>query len=432
MAKVAPDASQEATTVFLMSPEESGLLMMPSELLLIATATFFKGTVPSEDLKRRVVEIVQANPWLACRLKKLVNADGKKKPAIVYGEKPSPESILAYHYKEYSVADVQGDQKGLAAIDVSQPYEAICKAVMKSDAKLSCGSKCVGKDEPQFRVTAVPSADGSRFALLISLSHVIADGYTYYEVLNLLSLSAPMKVLNPIRKPGFGPALKAAVGKVEYGFPGSAGYLCNALGNMICGSKPKIRAHWIDKDKVAAAKAKEAGGVVPFVSTNDVVTSVFGRLTRANALEMAIDMRNRLPAYDKADAGNYEFALYYRPADYATPSLVRQAVAGKDGEYGRRCTGSRTKLPGFWGALRGRIAIITNWSSNHSGEIALGDACAQELHLPLYSAPPLDAGIVFRPTPDALGLITFARSIKKGAFQDQIFGELVSDRIFSE
>jgi len=281
----------------------------------------------------------------------------------------------------------------------------------------------------------VPSADGERFALLVSLSHVIADGYTYYEILNLLSLQLPMKALNPIRKRDFPTALEAALGKAEYAFPGSAGYMCNALANMIFGATPKIRAHFIDKGKVAAAKAKEqaVGGPVPFVSTNDVVTSAFGKITRANVLEMAIDMRERLPAYTKSDAGNYEFALYYRPVDFATPSQIRQAVMGKDGQYGRRCTGSRSQLPGFWGGAMGRIALITNWSSNHTGEITLGEGCMQELHLPLYSAPPLEAGIVFKPTPSTLGLITFGRHIDAAAFEGEasVFGGLVSNRIFS-
>ena len=433
MVAVAPAPVEDGTTktVFLMSPEETGLLMMPSSLVTIVTCTFFKGKVP-EQLKQRVTEVVQANPWLACRLKKQVNDKKKKQAAMVYDPQPRPEAILADHYKEYSVADVQGGKRELAAIDVGQPYEAICKAADKSAAKLSCGGECVDKNEPQFRVTVVPSDDGQRFAVLVSLSHVVADGYTYYEILNLLSLNAPMKVLNPIRKPGFTEALTAALGKTESNYPASAGYLFNALGNMIFGKKPKVCAHYIDKDKVDAAKAREAGGTVPFVSTNDVVTSAFGKLTQTNVLEMAIDMRNRLPVYTKEDAGNLEFALYFTPEDFATPSLVRQAVAGKDGQFGRRCSGSDTKLPGCWGASRKRIAIITNWSSNHN-ECFLGDGCTQELHLPLYTAPPLDAGIIFKPTPSTLGLITFARHIKKGDFEGDasVFGELVSERIFN-
>jgi len=365
-------------------------------------------------------------------------SDKKKKVAMVYDAQPKLEAIVADHYREYSVADVQGDST-LSDIDVSQTYEVICKAACKSDAMLVAGSKCVGKNEPQFRVTVVPSADGERFTLLVSISHVIADGYTYYEILNLLSLNAPMKVLNPVRKAGFTQSLEAALGKKESNFPMSPGYMCNAIGNMMFGSKPKIRARFIDQDKVAAVKAREAGSSVPFVSTNDIVTSEFGKLTRTNVLEMAIDMRDRLPGYTKADAGNLEFALYYRPEDFATPSLIRQSISSKDGKLGRCCTGSSTKLPGFWSASRKRIALITNWSSNHSGQCVLGDGCTQELHLPIYTQVPLEAGIVFKPTPGSLGLIHWQRPIKKSALQtsqgdqggDSIFGELISDRVFS-
>jgi hypothetical protein len=417
--------------------EEAGLLAIPgadgADWLAVSTVTFFKGIVPTEDLKRRITEIVKANPWLACRLEKQVDpSDKKKKAAIVFDTQPKPEAILADHYKEYSVADIQGDNKNkLSAIDIGQTYEAICKAAGKSNTIVKTR---LGKNEPQFRVTAVPSADGKRFALLVSISHVIADGYTYYEILNLLSLNTQMKVLNPVRKSGFTKSLETALGKKEANFPGTAGYMFNAMGNMMFGSKPKVRAHFIDRDKVAAAKAKEAGQSVPFVSTNDVVTSVFGKLTKTNVLEMAIDMRNRLPDYTKTDAGNYEFALYYRPEDYATPSLIRQSITGKDGKFGRCCTGSKTKLPGFWGASRKRIAVITNWSTNHTGECALGDGCTQELHLPIFTQMPLEIGIIFKPTPDTLGLMTMARHIKKGAFQQEggsVFGKLVSDRIFS-
>eukprot|EP00966_Prymnesium_polylepis_P253697 5863678-Prymnesium_polylepis.1 len=161
MAEVAPAApSETTTTVFLMSPEESGLLFMPSDILNITTATFFKGKVPTEDLKRRIIEVVQANPWLACRLKKQVDpSDCKKKVAMVYAAQPTPEAIVADHYKEYSVADVQGDTKNLSAIDVGQSYEAICKAA-KGEFLKTNGKQCIGKNEPQFRVIAVPSTDG--------------------------------------------------------------------------------------------------------------------------------------------------------------------------------------------------------------------------------------------------------------------------------
>jgi hypothetical protein len=409
---------------------------MPSSIFNITTATFFKGKVPTEDLERRITELVQANPWLACRLKKEVDpSDKKKKAAMVYDAQPKREAIVADHFKEYSVADVQGDKKKkLSTIDIGQPYQAICEAVGKTAGVHCTGSKCLGKNEPQFLVTAVPSADGERFALLVSISHVIADGYTYYEVLNLLSLNAPMKVLNPVRKSGFTESLKTTLGRKEYDFPMCAGYICNAIGNMMFGPKPKIHAHFIDKEKVAAVKAKEAaGGPVPFVSTNDIVTSAFGKLTRTNVLEMAINMRDRLPDFTIADAGNLEWAIYFRPQDFATPSLIRQALSSKDGKLGRCCAGSSTELPSFWEAARKRIAIITNWSSNHTGEWVLGDGCTQELHLPIYTTAPLDFGIVFKPTPGTLGLLTWTRHVQKDAFQqgDGVFGDLVSERIFS-
>jgi hypothetical protein len=333
------------------------------------------------------------------------------------------------------LTEVQGDTKQqLSSIDVSQPYEAMCKAAQRQEIKTS--NAALGKDEPQFRVTVVPSTDGQRFAMLVTISHIIADGYTYYEILNLLSFNVPMKVLNPIRKCGFTESLQGALGKQAYDFTMCPGYMCNAAWNMIFGKTPSIQAHFIDKDKVAAIKTREAGKSVPYVSTNDVVTSAFGKLTQTNVLEMAINMRDRCGDFTKDDAGNLEWCVYYRPEDYATPSLIRQSITAKEGRLSRFNTGSSTKLPGFWGAAKKRIAILTNWSSNHSGECFIGDGCTQELHLPIYTQVPLDFGIIFKPTPDTLGLISYSRNIKQDDFHqqslkgDNIFGKLISDQIF--
>ena len=60
---------------------------------------------------------------------------------------------------------------------------------------------------------------------------------------------------------------------------------------MMCGSKTKIEARYIDQDKVISSKEKVKDG---FVSTNDIVTSSFARATKVDILLMAINLRNRV------------------------------------------------------------------------------------------------------------------------------------------
>ena len=55
-------------------------------------------------------------------------------------EDPAVSVLLLEAGPEHRSADLPPE---LAAIDVGQPYEAICKAGDKSAAKLSCGGECV-------------------------------------------------------------------------------------------------------------------------------------------------------------------------------------------------------------------------------------------------------------------------------------------------
>ena len=61
---------------------------------------------------------------------------------------------------------------------------------------------------------------------------------------------------------------------------------------------------------VKTAAAKE--GDVPFVSTNDVLSSWFLRGTECTGGTMVIDLRNRLPRLKSRHAGNYVDTLHYR------------------------------------------------------------------------------------------------------------------------
>ena len=65
------------------------------------------------------------------------------------------------------------------------------------------GVKAVNKGDVQLKVTIVPgesTGSGEQWALIVSISHTIADGYTYYQIYNMLSSSAEIKKLSPERK----------------------------------------------------------------------------------------------------------------------------------------------------------------------------------------------------------------------------------------
>ena len=80
------------------------------------------------------------------------------------------------------------------------------------------GVKAVNKGDVQLKVTIVPgesTGSGEQWALIVSISHTIADGYTYYQIYNMLSSSAEIKKLSPARKDSFSAGLAGVVGKAE-------------------------------------------------------------------------------------------------------------------------------------------------------------------------------------------------------------------------
>ena len=76
----------------------------------------------------------------------------------------------------------------------TSPGRAICTAY-----RGTTGVKAVNKDAVQMKVTIVPDKSpsaGDQWALIVSISHTIADGYTYYEVrAPSLLLSSPSLAL---------------------------------------------------------------------------------------------------------------------------------------------------------------------------------------------------------------------------------------------
>ena len=59
---------------------------------------------------------------------------------------------------------------------------------------MDTGLSPVGKDKPVTLLTLAESAP-SKFAMVFSISHGIADGETYYEILQMLHPGAPVRAL---------------------------------------------------------------------------------------------------------------------------------------------------------------------------------------------------------------------------------------------
>lgn len=372
----------------------------------ITTVTFCRGDINAVTvvLKERLLSIVQANPWLAGRL---VKEGGK-----LFNRFPKAVSSV----EECLNPSTRGGKTlPIPVVDSTMDYFTVCQVLGGSAAEIMKGSSCIGKDCLLFALSIIPDAKrpADTFALVISGSHVIIDGFTYYKLLSMLCDGAEIKAMNPVRKHEIMEQSKQAMGEKESLFANGGGVLCNVLGGLMCGSKPLIESFYVDKEKVNALKAQK-GNDVDFVSTNDVLTSQFGNATNADFLLMPLNFREKLPLFTTDDAGNYEGALVFLKEDYADASLIRKSLQSGPPRYLRGGSATPGALPGCCKACKGRMAMVTNWTFPFFSELKI-EGCQQMLHLPLCDVKmvPFEVGVVYRPRAGEIAVTFFVRSLDR-------------------
>ncbi len=188
---------------------------------------------------------------------------------------------------------------------------------------------------------------------------------------------------------------------------------------------------WASQEKAKAMKE----GQVPFVSTNDALTSWFFREMKSDLNIMVANFRSRTPAVlDLAEqhVGNYEANVPYFPGDVETPALIRQSIRNADGGFRARRVGSpSTKVPKFSTLLRSKSALITNWATFYRDVILRNSASDDEgylhtpkLHLPIMETDGIitsvwDNGIIFRPRASEIGILMITRRFDSDALLQQ-------------
>ena len=103
---------------------------------------------------------------------------------------------------------------------------------------------------------------------------------------------------------------------------------------------------------------------MPFVSTNDALTSWFFREMKCDINVMVANFRSRRPAIldlTEHHAGNYEANVPYFPGDVERPALIRQSILSPENQFRARRAGSpATKVPGFFLPILEPNGLITS------------------------------------------------------------------------
>ena len=392
----------------------------------VTTTTLYEGAAPVEFLRGRLALMLEKNPWLTARIVKKNTADGVV--ALAYAKSFELESAIDQHFSVYEPGEV--------GFSLSMPYEAIVNCLLHVQCARS--KPATDEDEPLFKVAVVPVEEGEAednqltplqgsmtlpgFALVVSMNHTLGDGHTYYKLYGMLSADTDIVALDPVRVAGFEEAKTEVIGEKENAMFSSAG-MSLGIGGIYIGEKiphrepQNVSIHAVDPAWVAQEKAKaKEEGQVPFISTNDALTSWFFREVNCDLNIMVANFRSREPSVlglTDLNVGNYEANVPYFPGDVETPSLIRQSIRSADGGFRARRAGSPpTEIPKFKTLIHNRSAIVTNWASFYR-DVVLQDR-SPKLHLPIMETDGLitsvwNNGIIFRPRAGEIGMFLITR-----------------------
>jgi hypothetical protein len=389
------------TVIELLEGEREGMVHAPS----INTITFFKGHISDVDLSLRVNDIVAQNPWLDSKLVTLKNRGGL---CAVYN------SASPTRFRHFEVNR-----------DVSVSTESAYNDIMnKIDPLLvKMGRQSADREEPVFKVCLIEMKERKECALIVSLSHVIGDGHTFYKIYSMLNPSSKVCSLESTRNRSFMTQLDRVQGPHINNWLRTPTTIIGFILNAVARKAPYMGVFEVNMEAVENMKADVLSratitAVTPkFLSTNDILTSFFYRIFESDYLMMCLNYRNRIEGFTDGMSGNYESVLVYDPSEAASPVALRESLARGGSKSGA--------VPTMWQSLRSNISASTNWSTFYE-EVNFPHA-NQIIHLPVVKSADAifrDTLIIFRKSKESLGILYAGRKFNCQSFKVATAGVL--------
>ncbi len=375
-----PSLSYGDACLTLLSVEtERPLMNAPS----VTTINIYEGRLPANEIRKRVADIIAANPWLASRL--LTGRNGKC--AMHYSSTPSKDEC-ASHVVEVSISSLGG----------AKSYEDLAADVTLQALVVGTGASTLDRiDALQFRVGIAYDERAGKSALIFSLSHVMSDGATFYSLYRQLDPCEPIVSLHAERREE---ATKAINRSADMRWLFTARWMVGMAVNVVWTNLAALRIGWdsratqirrvssIHADTIAQLKAEATSNprrrpsessplVPPFVSTHDLVASSFFHTARMAGNLLVVNMRvgGRAEGVGKELAGNYDAVIVYPLQDCVRPEQIRQSLSTL------RCESGNDPAP--FSTMHG-FALVSNWASfSHNLDDAYA-GCTLIEHLPFF------------------------------------------------
>lgn len=371
-----------------------GFSMLTSVTIMI----HFDDEVSSDFLLKRMLQTMVNNPFLAGRLIR----NTSRQVALRF---PSPQSLTSCITQENLAVT------HFKVIDhISSPFDSLCYGQMVEyvkDRAVKRGRCCIDKDEPLFLLTLYRYGDGydqnqegtlgtrkGRSSLLVSMSHVIGDGFTFFRIVDALGASplsneskAPSRVMDCTRDKSFRASLAQIVGEASLRFQWHWTSITGKLLNLLINPKRtcalfQLSSSFINQEKRAST------GMCEYVTTNDVLVSSLASPTLFDCdfINLVVHLRPFLfpthqnPTQDNIieKAGNYFAAVVLNRAAMTSPANVRAAVqsrlkrATKTGDVNNSIEEQDDDFPSLYERFRlyGTM-LVSNWCSLESPSLQL-------------------------------------------------------------
>lgn len=375
----------------LMDWEAQGVVYADS----VNSITFYDGFVLEESIRSKVDKICESNPWLLSRLIKSTKSNQK----IVAVYTPNTANSAFAFVKNPAMGALTGYADLVRATD---PH------------RVKTGIDSLNKNEPLFKVTLIEIVPHCKYALVVSMSHVLGDGHTFYNIYSMLDKSAEVRALIATRQHSFEPITWQATGGKVSTWLQSPFVLWGFFQNLLWRRLPRTSVFSIDSQVVSALKqayierysnssSSNKGGA--FISTNDILTSWFFSLCRSSFGLMAVNFRNRHADFTDQHAGNYEIVTLFSRSDFAKPEYIRSSL--------KNYRSLSDSVPNVLETLLMNVSIISNWASLYK-HIELSDECKHLVHYPLLNPGWVgfaDLGIIFNLNQAEVGMLFLTRGV---------------------
>ena len=281
------------------------------------------GSFNLNSLYDRVALLTKSNPWLTGRLRLM------------------PQGVQLYYSKNFincfqsvtSQTPFQYDLSYDQLISLVKPYT------------VSMGRECIGTNKPLFLVSVLQhkssQTNRKQILLIFSLSPILADIHTLYQLYEMLDQDIEIGTLKVERLDDYSSQVKHLIGRREYNWLHTSmvsKYNPSVL--KFLSPKPQVftiyfdTEDWIPKQKDTYKESNLPGDHAisssAYLSTNDLLTSWFFTLCQCDYGFMSVNFRNRIKRLDDRSAGNYSDRIIYRPGDSVNATIGANPIGTVD------------------------------------------------------------------------------------------------------